>query len=68
MTHRRINCQGQQDIIIPHCLKSELSSAPVTTLGVVLDGIICSEANPLRKRAVLPLLLSEGTLCAESLL
>ncbi len=49
-------------------LESELGSAPVTTLRVVLDGIIRSEANPLGQRTVLPLLLGEGALRAEGLL
>ena len=56
------------DFTILYPLESELGSAPVTTLGVVLHGIIGSEADPLGKRAVLPLLLSEGALRAERLL
>jgi hypothetical protein len=48
-----------------HPLKSELGSTPMTTLGVVLHGIIRSEADPLGKGAVLPLLLGEGALRAE---
>lgn len=49
-------------------LKAELGSAPVTTLGVIFDSVICSEATPLWQRAVLPLLLSECAFCAESFL
>ena len=49
-------------------LKSKLGSAPVTTLGIVLDSVICPEAAPLWQRTVLPLLLSEGALRAESFL
>mmetsp|Transcript_17765 Transcript_17765/g.38757 ORF Transcript_17765/g.38757 Transcript_17765/m.38757 type:complete len:93 (+) Transcript_17765:82-360(+) len=65
--HQTIDCWGQRDNS-PTCLKSKLSSAPVTTFRVIFDGIVSSETNPLRKRAILPLLLSEGTLRAESLL
>ena len=52
----------------PNCLESKLGSAPVTTLGVVFDSIVRSKTDPLGKRAVLPLLLGEGALGAESLL
>ena len=40
----------------------------MTTLGVVFDGVIRTQTDPLRKRAVLLLRLREGTLRAESLL
>lgn len=49
-------------------LQAELGPAPVSALGVVLDGIIGTEPNPLRKGAVLPLLLGKGALGAEGLL
>mmetsp|Transcript_30128 Transcript_30128/g.66732 ORF Transcript_30128/g.66732 Transcript_30128/m.66732 type:complete len:83 (+) Transcript_30128:209-457(+) len=51
-----------------HCSKAELGTAPVSALGVVLDGIIGTEPNPLRQGAVLPLLLGKGALGAEGLL
>lgn len=37
-------------------------------LGVVLDGVVGTEADPLGKGAVLPLLLGKSALGAESLL
>lgn len=49
-------------------LKTKLSPSPVTALGVVLNSIVRSETNPLRKRAILPLLLRQSALCAEGLL
>ena len=49
-------------------LKAELGTAPVSALGVVLDGIAGTEPNPLRKGTVLPLLLGKGALGAEGLL
>jgi len=49
-------------------LEAELGTAPVSALGVVLDGVIGTEADPLRKRAVLPLLLGKSALGAEGLL
>ena len=40
----------------------------MTTLGVVLDGVVRSQPDPLRQRPVLPLLLGEGALGAKGLL
>lgn len=53
--------------IIKH-LESELSSTPVTTLGVVLHCVICSQTDPLGKRTVLPHRLGELNFGAEGLL
>ena len=43
-------------------LDAEFSATPVTTLRVVPDGVACPQADPLRDRAVLLLLLSENLL------
>ena len=40
----------------------------MSALGVVLDGIVGTEADPLGKGAVLPLLLGKSALGAEGLL
>ena len=49
-------------------LEAELGTAPVSALGVVLDGVVGTEADPLGKGAVLPLLLGKSALGAEGLL
>ena len=49
-------------------LDAELGTAPVSALGVVLDGVVGTEADPLGKRAVLPLLLGKSALGTEGLL
>ena len=49
-------------------LDAELGTAPVSALGVVLDGVVGTEADPLGKGAVLPLLLGKSALGAEGLL
>ncbi len=49
-------------------LKTQLGAAPVSALGVPLDGVIGSQTNPVWQRTVLPLLLGKRTLCSESLL
>ena len=49
-------------------LESKLSSTPVTTPGVVLDCVICSETDPLGKWTVLLHRLGELDLGAECLL
>jgi len=41
------------------CLKLELSSPPVTSLGVVTNRVACSHPDPLRNRPVLFLLLRQ---------
>jgi len=50
------------------CLQTQLGAAPVTALGVPLDGVISTEADPMRQRAVLPLLLGQCPLGSECLL
>ena len=55
------------DSSIQH-LEAELGAAPVSALGVVLDGVVGTEADPLGKGAVLPLLLGKSALGAEGLL
>lgn len=40
----------------------------MSALGVVLDGVVGTEADPLGKGAVLPLLLGKSALGAEGLL
>ena len=49
-------------------LDAELGTAPVSALGVVLDGVVGTEADPLGKGTVLPLLLGKSALGAEGLL
>lgn len=49
-------------------LKTKLRTTPVTSLGVILDGIVRTKTDPLRKRTVLSLLLGKGALGTESLL
>ena len=44
----------------------ELGAAPVPSLGVVPDGVISSEADPLGNGPVLPLLLGKDLLDLES--
>lgn len=48
-------------------LKVELSTSPVTALGVPVDGVTGSHADPLRNGAVLLLGLAENTLGLERL-
>lgn len=50
------------------CLKTQLCSAPVTTLGVPLDLVICAQTDPLWQRAILTLLLGQSALGSECLL
>ena len=40
----------------------------MTTLGVPLDFVVGSETDPMRQRAILPLLFRERSLGSESLL
>ena len=49
-------------------LDAELGTAPVSALGVVLDGVVGTEADPLGKGAVLPLLVGKSALGTEGLL
>ncbi len=49
-------------------LKTELGTTPVTSLGVVLDAIISTKTDPLRKRTVLSLLLGKSALGTETFL
>ena len=49
-------------------LKTQLSAAPVATFGIPLNSIVGSQTNPVRQRAVLPLLLGKRTLCSECFL
>ena len=50
------------------CLEGvEFCSSPVTSLGVVADGVISAKTDPLRERTVLPHLLGEDTLNSEGL-
>jgi hypothetical protein len=49
-------------------LKTKLGTTPMTSLGVILDGIVSTETNPLRKRTVLSLFLGKGAFGTESLL
>ena len=51
-----------------YALQSELSPAPVAALRVVRDVRVRAEAEPLRERAVLALLLREDLLDSEGLL
>jgi hypothetical protein len=48
-------------------LQAELGSSPVSSLGVVSDGIASSHSDPLRDRAILLNLLSENALELETL-
>ena len=48
-------------------LQAELSSSPVSSLGVVSDGVASSHSDPLRNRAVLLDLLTKRTLELETL-
>ena len=48
-------------------LQSKLGTAPVAALLVVADGVVSPVPDPLRDRAVLTRLLSEGSLDFESL-
>jgi hypothetical protein len=49
-------------------LQSQLGSAPMTTLGVPLDGIICSHSNPLWQGTILSLGLGQSALGSKRLL
>ena len=49
-------------------LQSQLGTAPRATLHVVFDSVVRAEANPVRQRTILSLLLGQSALCAESLL
>ncbi|KAJ8577208.1 hypothetical protein ON010_g2004 [Phytophthora cinnamomi] len=49
------------------CLQAELGAAPVAALGVVLDGVVGAQTDPLRDRAVLLGLLGEDALGTEGL-
>ena len=51
-----------------HTLDAELGAAPVTTLGVVTDGVTGAHADPLGDGAVLLLLLAQDLLGLEGLL
>jgi hypothetical protein len=48
-------------------LKTELSSSPVTTLGIVTNSVVSSETNPVWDGSVLLLLLSQNSLDFEGL-
>jgi hypothetical protein len=50
------------------CLETKLGTTPVTSLCVVLDGIVSAKTDPLGKRTVLSLSLGKGALRAESFL
>jgi hypothetical protein len=49
-------------------LDAQLGSSPVSSLGVVTDGVIRAKANPVRDRLVLLLLDGKSALGAEGLL
>jgi len=49
-------------------LQSKLGTAPVTTLGIVLDGIVSAKPDPLWKGTVLTHLLGKSALGAECFL
>lgn len=49
-------------------LQSQLGTAPRATLHVVFDSVVRAEANPVRQRTILSLLLGQSALCTESLL
>jgi len=68
-TRKRVFLIGQQEMMMPAIiLESKLSSAPMTTLGVVLYCVICTKTDPLWKGAILPLLLGKSALCTEGFL
>jgi hypothetical protein len=46
-------------------LKTELSSSPVTALGIVTNGVVGSETDPVWDWSVLLLLLSQNSLNFE---
>jgi len=48
-------------------LDSELCAAPVATLGVVADGVVSAETDPLRDGSVLALLLGQDLLHLKTL-
>ena len=47
-------------------LEAELGSSPVSSLGVISDGVISLHPNPLRDRSVLLHLLTEDSLELET--
>ena len=49
-------------------LQSKLGTAPMTSLGIVLDRVVYLETDPLRKGSVLSLLFRESALGAKCLL
>eukprot|EP00297_Palpitomonas_bilix_P023054 CAMPEP_0113879140 /NCGR_PEP_ID=MMETSP0780_2-20120614/7070_1 /TAXON_ID=652834 /ORGANISM="Palpitomonas bilix" /LENGTH=78 /DNA_ID=CAMNT_0000865683 /DNA_START=519 /DNA_END=755 /DNA_ORIENTATION=- /assembly_acc=CAM_ASM_000599 len=49
-------------------LKAELGPPPVTSLGVVADGVVSLEPDPVRNRTVLLSLLGQDLLNLEGLL
>jgi hypothetical protein len=49
-------------------LKSQLGTAPVTTLGIPLDGIVRAHSDPLWQGAILPLRFRQSALGSERLL
>jgi len=51
----------------PGSLDAQLSAAPVTALGVVADGVVTSETNPVRDGAVLAGGLGQDLLGLEAL-
>ena len=49
-------------------LKTQLRATPVSALCVPLNSVIGSQTNPVRQRAILPLLLGKRTLGTECFL
>lgn len=50
------------------CLKTQLRSSPVSSLGVVTDGVVSSQSDPLWQWSVLLLSLGQLLLDSERLL
>ena len=52
--------------MLQNSLNSKLGTTPVSSLSIICDRVISAKTDPVWKRAVLPLFLRKGALCAES--